>query len=160
MPSVQYRSRILVDEGFIRWLIEKDKTAFLKLTYIKSSSIDARGEHNIMIEEDGQKIIMQTPSIIRETNLRAAFKGKEIPNEIKKVHTNKFDQMIVFAIAIATERPFSTYLLTTKKDSPSYLSSSHFKGVRSISVKAEEEALQVIHVLWNEFCLQRTMNRF
>ncbi|MEK6921624.1 MAG: hypothetical protein AABX82_07080 [Nanoarchaeota archaeon] len=43
MPSVQYRFRILVDEGFIRWLIEKDKTAFLKLTYIKSSSMDARG---------------------------------------------------------------------------------------------------------------------
>lgn len=157
MPSFKYRYRILVDEGFIRWLIQSDKCAFLKLTRIKLSSTDAKGEHNVMIEEDAQKII--TEGLIRESNLRAAFKGKEIPQEITKIHKDKYDQMVVFAIALATERPFSTYLLTTKEHISKYLASNHIREVKSISVKAEEDALRIIHILWGEFCFQRNLNR-
>lgn len=155
MPSINYRYRILVDEHFIRWLIETNKRTFLRLTHIKASSIDAKGEHNIMIEEDARKII--TANIIKEHNLRAAFKGQEIPVEITKIHQDKYDQMVVFAIAIATERPFSTYLLTTKEHISKYLESNHIKGVKSISVKAEEDALRIINILWNDFCSQKIL---
>ena len=146
MPAVKYRFRILADEGFIRWLIQRDKTAFFKLTHIKKSSIDCRGEHNVMIENDGQKIIGE--KLIQEHNLRAAFKGKEMPRIISTSILNKYDQMVIFAIILATTKPFFTYILTTKESLQYYTNSSHFNGVKCISVKAEEDALKLIGILW------------
>src|SRR3989344_3609445 len=109
---VKFRYRLLTDEHFLRWLIEKDKPTFLKLTYIKASSLDCKKEHNIVVEEDAQKIIKE--GLIKESNLRAAFKGQPIPSEIVQVLNEKYDQLILFAIVLATDKPFFTYLLTTK----------------------------------------------
>jgi len=158
MPSVRYNYRILADESFVRWLIEKHKPAFLWLTYIKSSSIDCRHEHNVLLENSANSIL--NDSLIKESNLRAAFKCTNIPKEISSVHPeNVYDQMIIFAISMATERPFLTYILTTSKELPNYTSSSHIKGVKSIVVKSEEDGLKVITILWREFCTQRTLTR-
>ena len=157
MPALKFRYRLLVDEHFIHWLISKDKTAFFKLTHIKKSSIDCKGNHNVMVEEDALKIIDEKN--IQESNLRAAFKGIPIPNAITNVLSDKYDQMILFSMVLATDKPYFTYLLTTKEHLPKYLASTHIKGVKSISVKAEEEALKIIEILWGDFCFERSIKR-
>ena len=153
MPRVQFRYRLIADEYFIRWIIKNNKPIFLKLTHIKSSSIDCKKEHNIMIEEDGLKIISE--GLIQESNLRAAFKGQNIPIQVTKVINDKHDQLILLAMILATDKPYFTYLLTTKDHLLKYQSSTHNTNVKSISIKAEEDALKIIDVLWNEFCLVR-----
>ncbi len=157
MPAVKFPYRLLADEHFIRWLISKDKSAFWKLTHIKSSSIDCKGEHNVVIEEDAKTIINEKK--IKEHNLKAAFKCKPIPHEITTVLSDKYDQMILFSIVLATDRPYFTYLLTTKEHLSKYLNSTHIKEVKSISVKAEDEALKIIEILWSAFCFERSKNR-
>ncbi len=157
MPAVKFRYRILADEHFVKWLIKKDKMAFLKLTHIKASSIDCKKEHNVIVEQDAQKIIQER--LIKESNLRASFKGQPIPNEITKVLDNKYDQMVLFSMVLATDKPFFTYLLTTKEYLPKYLASTHIQNVKSIAVKAEEEALKIIDVLWSEYCFARESKR-
>ncbi|MBI2668935.1 hypothetical protein HYX14_03775 [Candidatus Woesearchaeota archaeon] len=136
---------------------KKDKRAFLKLTHIKSSSIDCKGEHNIIVEEDAVKIIKS--NIIKESTLRAAFKGRTIPGAITTVLSDKYDQIILFSMVLATDRPYFTYLLTTKEHLSKYLASTHVQGVKSISVKAEEEALKIIEILWDDFCFERSIKR-
>ncbi|MBI3031952.1 hypothetical protein HYY69_00630 [Candidatus Woesearchaeota archaeon] len=157
MPSVKFRYRILTDIHFVRWLINKDKTCFLKLTHIKASSADCKKEHNVIVEEDAQKIIEEKN--IKESNLRAAFKGLSIPHEITKVLQDKYDRMILFAIVLATDKPYFTYILTTKDHISKYNGSLHIKNVKSISVKSEEEALKIIDILWQEFCFIRETKR-
>jgi len=157
MPSVKFSHRILADESFVRWLIKKDKSYFLKLTHIKKSSIDCRGEHNIILEEDALKILGE--DLIQEHNLKASFKLQEIPHEITDVLDDKYDQMILFAIVLATEKPFSTYLLTTKDNSHHYNASPHIKNVKTVNVKSEEDALKIISELWDEFCSERQDQR-
>lgn len=157
MAAVKFRYRILTDEHFVSWLIKRDKAVFFKLIHIKASSIDCKKEHNVIVEEDAQKIIQQ--GLIKESNLRAAFKGQPIPSEITKVLQDKYDQMVLFSMVLATDKPFFTYLLTTKEHLPKYLSSTHIQNVKSIAVKAEEEALKIISVLWSEYCFVRQSKR-
>ena len=108
-----------------------------------------------MIETDGVKIVSE--GLIKESNLRAAFKGQNVPAEVTKVLSKKCDQLILTAMILATDKPYFTYLLTTKKNLPEYKSSTHSQNVKSISVKAEEDALKIIDVLWGEFCLAREL---
>jgi len=157
MPSVKFSHRLLADEYFVRWLIANHKDYFIKLVHIKKSSLDCRGEHNIIVEDDASKIIEE--SLIQEHNLRASFKGQDIPNPILKVLKDKYDQMILFAIVLATDKPFSTYLLTTQGHIDNYKKSSHFQNVKSIDVKSGAEALRVISLLWDEFCVVRQTQR-
>ena len=153
--KVLYPARILADESFIEWLIKKDKIAFLKLTHIKSSSIDCKGNHNIMIEEDIQNIIQK--KIITESNLRASFKGKEFIINIPR-SINKKDKIIILAIYLATNKPFKTYIFTTKDMEREYTGSPHYQNVKSISVKSEEDALTIINSFWNLFKTERDLN--
>jgi hypothetical protein len=95
---VEYSYRILVDKDFVLWLIDKHKIMFVKLTHIKSSSSQCRGEHNVMLETSLQEIL--ATGVIKEENLRAAFKGKDMPKEISAVHTDITDQMVVWSIAL------------------------------------------------------------
>ncbi len=66
MAVVKFRYRILADEYFVNWLIQKHKITFLKLVHIKASSVDCKKEHNVIVEEDAQKIIQQ--GLIKEPN--------------------------------------------------------------------------------------------
>lgn len=155
MPSVEYPARIIADAGFINWLIEKDKLKFLCLTHIKSSSIDAKNEHNIIIEED-IKDILKTKKI-KEDTLRSAFKGKIIPSQISDEIIDRIDQRIIYAINLATKRPFKTYIFTTKLDEDKYKSSLHYQGVKSITIKSETDALLIIENFWNIFKIKRNI---
>ncbi len=67
--------------------------------------------------------------------------------------------MVLFSMILATDKPFFTYLLTTKDHLPKYLASAHIKSVKSIAVKAEEEALKIIDILWSEYCFAREIKR-
>ena len=152
MVKVRYPARIIADESFIHWLIERDKLSFLKLTHIKSSSSEHKRVHNIMIEEDIQTMV-ETKKI-KESNLRAAFKGIEIPKFIAP--KNKNDKILILAITLATESPFKTYIFTTTDNFKTYNSSSHYKGVKSISLKTEEDALTIINSFWELFTSERS----
>lgn len=159
MPRVKYPARIIADAGFIEWLIDNDKLRFLHLTHIKASSIDAKKSHNLILEKD-VNIILGTKKIQSGT-LRGAFKGIEIEksisnwNEISKIITDDIDKRIILAIVIATEKPYKTYIFTTKKDETKYTDSPHYKGVKSISVKSENEAISIIESFWREFKYER-----
>lgn len=156
MVKVKYASRILVDDGFIRWLIKKDKTAFFHLTHIKSSSVDAKKEHNVILEEDSKKILAENH--IKEATLKGAFKCIPLLPSIP-TSLNDIDKRIITAIVLATQRPFKTHILTTKVDEQKYKDSSHAKDVRSISIKSEEDALVIIDSLWRQFLSERNSYR-
>lgn len=153
LTKVKYTARILADAEFVEWLIAHDKTYFFKLTHIKASSIECKKEHNIMLEEDVQKIL--STGKIKETNLRAAFKGIPVPKEISSKLTNKVDQLVVFAIVLATKTPFKSYIFTTKNKIEQYKSSLHFANIKSVSIKEEIDAVGVIDSFWNDFRNQR-----
>ena len=157
MVKVKYGARILADGDFVKWLIKNDKTYFFKLTHIKSSSIEYKKEHNLILEDDAQEII--TAGMIKETNLRGAFRGIPMPKEITNVLKDKEEQLVVLGIILSTKTPFKTYLFTTKDKVGKYENSSHYKGIKSVSVKSEADALTVIDSLWRDFCSQRESGR-
>lgn len=160
MPQVKYPARIVADAGFIEWLIDNNyKTKFLYLMHIKASSIDARKYHNLILEEDINPILKTKK--IQEGTLRGAFKGVEIEksvsnwHEISKIITEDIDKRIILAMVIATEKPYKTYIFTTKKDEKKYTDSPHYKGVKSIVIKSENDAIAIIESFWKEFRYER-----
>ena len=151
MVVVIFPARILVDRDFCEWLIKrKDKEAqFIKLTHIKSSSEHHKKCHNILPQEDADEIIKQ--GMIKEFNLYAAFKAIPMPQMISIALRDKIDQMIVWAIVLATDQPYKTAILTTKENEKKYIASSHYNSVKSIFIKSEEDAIQYIEILYSKF---------
>lgn len=156
MPRVKYPARIIADDGFILWLINNDKSIFLHLTHIKSSSIDAKKSHNIITEGDAQEVLKSNN--IKEETLFGAFKKTDLQKNIINAVGNKIDQRIILAIALATDRPYKTYIFTTKKDEQTYKDSPHYNGVKSISIKSEKDALAIIESFWMIFKSERELS--
>lgn len=158
MARVRYPGRILADKEFIQWLIENNKLAFLRLTHIKASSIDHRGEHNIILKNQADEILEL--GLIKSHTLKGAFKRKTLPEEIVEVHNNEIDQQVVYAIMLASKNPyFKAYILTTKEKAQEYEASSHYQNLKTIEVKAEEDALELIESFWRKFTYARGLKR-
>lgn len=157
MVRVKYPVRVLADKEFCKWLINyKDKEKqLIRLTHIKASSEDHKKEHNLIPDEDFKEIVKSR--LISEFNFRAAFKPISIPTYVSSVLKDRVDQMVVWAIILATEPPFKTVILTTKENEKKYISSPHYQSVKSIIIKSEEEALQYIEILWRIFLTERMM---
>ena len=63
--------------------------------------------------------------------------------------------MVVWAIILATDRPYKTVIFTTKENETKYVSSQHYQSVKSIFIKSEEEAIKYIEILYNKFKAER-----
>lgn len=158
MTRVKYPARILADDKFVTWLIKKDKLKFLRLTHIKASSLEHKKQHNIMLEKDVEKVL--STKNINESNLRASFKGFPISKEFSDIlNENLISIRLVLAMYLATESPYKTYIFTTKENSGEYLKSPHFNNIKTVIIKTEEDALDIIEYFWRLFCEERDLRR-
>jgi len=157
MVRVKYNARIIVDKEFVEWLIDYDKSSFFKLTHIKASSLDHKREHNIILKTHSDQILKINE--ITSTTLFGAFKALDVPSEVTTKLPNEIDQIIVFAIVLATSTPYKTYIFTTKDKAKEYEKSSHYNMVKSISVKANEDAITIINSFWRSFTTTRELSR-
>jgi hypothetical protein len=151
--KVKYPARIIADRGFIEWLITHDKMYFLKLTHIKLSSIDHKREHNVILESDAEEILKGKQ--ITETTLGAAFKRVQVPKFVSELLPDKTDQMVILAMIISNESPYMSYIFTTRGDLHKYHNSKHLKGVKSVSIKCELDAVTIIDLFYKEFVCTR-----
>lgn len=155
MVTVNYPQRILADEGFVEWLIKRSDREFyfMKLTHIKCSSLHYKKEHNLVLQEEFEKIVKS--GTIKDITLKEAFKPTILPAEISSKVQSPIDQKIIFSMVLANLPPYKTFIFTTRTNLQTYLQSPHYTNVKTVSIKSEEDALRVIDSLFRLFCMEK-----
>jgi len=163
MGWVRYNERILCDRHFIEWLLEPPKkfNIFRKLMYIKSSSLDYEGNHNIILDFDCKELLSK--GIIKELYLRAAVKEEtylyDLISETLPEETAPTDDVICkrifYAIWLLSKTPYSCYIFTAPSQKKDYEQNPHLQKMSSVKVKSGEEALEVIEEYWKQFILEK-----
>lgn len=58
---------------------------------------------------------------------------------------------IIFSIDTASHKPFRTYIFTTEDKFEEYHKNPHYQSVKSVMVKAGEDAIKIIEEFFKEF---------
>ncbi|VVB66059.1 Uncharacterised protein [Candidatus Gugararchaeum adminiculabundum] len=165
MVRTRYSSRILCDKYFVKWLLASEQNSkisgFKKLMFIKSSSEEHKGDHNIMLDFDVKDLLEQKN--MNENYLRAAFKEETyIHDSVKEVlpeETHPTDDLfcrrIFYAIWLANKTPYSCHIFTSPEQKETYAQNPHLKGLTSARIKAGTEALEIIDEFWKTYTLKK-----
>lgn len=156
MVRVQYDSRILCDASFMEWLLRHPKKPNImrQLMYVKSTSQDCRGENNVILDFDFKEVLAK--KLTEEHFLRAAVKEVTMPDALDGSSDN-ITKRIRFAIWLSNKPPCSTYIFTAPENKSVYENNPHLKGMRSVRVKAGEEALEPLGNFWRKFSFEREL---
>lgn len=165
----KYTSRILCDKYFTDWLLASEPTiklsSFKKLMFIKSSSAEHKGTHNIMLDFDVKELLSK--KAMNENYLRASFKEETyIHDSVKEVlppeahPDDEFCNRIFYAIWLANKTPYSCHIFTSPEQKEIYDKNQHLKGLTSVRVKTGAEALDKIDEFWKTYTLDKARYAF
>jgi hypothetical protein len=153
---VKFPARLLIDSEFYEQKIKSGTDSLLmKLMYINGRSSDHKRNHNQMCAKSFDKILSVKKGEERaklEAVLKASFRPLYEPKEILEI-SDEIERNIKFAIELASESPFRTVILTTKEKKEIYLKNSHYKDVKPISIKADDEAVLLVNSYYRETIL-------
>ncbi|MEK6941268.1 MAG: hypothetical protein AABW85_00205 [archaeon] len=157
MPKCAFTERLLIDSSFYEQLIKKAGFGLLtKLMYINAKSKDYPREHNVMSEKCFNDIVSNEKKQIEKEQavslLKASFRPINEPASIEAID-NEFERNIKFAIELASKSPFRTIILTSQENLDKYAKNPHYMGVKSIVVKANQDAIQTIESMYKETIL-------
>ena len=147
MPSTKYESRLIADYNFYEEVIKKNPLLLRKLTYINANSIGHKRISNIIPKKIFNKILINNPHLPRSL-LRSAFHDLEV-EELESIE-DETERIIKYAIHITEETPHKSTILTSKTRVGEYQENQHYKGVKEIDVKCEDDAKELIERYWKQ----------
>lgn len=156
MVRILFESRILCDYEFFKLVLTHQKKAEImsRLMRIKSVSKEYKGEHNVILDFDYQKVrnLTKEPAYIR-----AAV--KEVQPIDNKGHLDEITKRLAYAIFLASQSPFATFIFTSMELKKNYENHHLFKGMKSVKIKANQEAIDVINDYFRRFTWERESTR-
>ncbi len=146
-----------MDKQFIEYCMSRPnkKSIFSRLMKIKASSLDHKKTHNIILEEDFDKLISEGD--ISELVLSASI--KKIKESTALSSMDIVTKRLLFAITLTSESPRMVYFFTTEELLPEYKKNKHYTGVKSVNIKSSQEALRIIDSYYNQFVTEREFSR-
>lgn len=157
MVSVAYNSRIVCDVAFLKWLYcQTDKRElFRRLMFIKASSQNWRKEHNIILESE-LSLNREMIDSLDDGSIGAAFRILPNPSFLS-AYKDQISKNINFAIELANDTPYRTYLFTTFDQESVYKSNKHFSTnkITSVEIVSEDKARNIINDFFEAFKRQR-----
>ncbi|MFH1971634.1 MAG: hypothetical protein ABIJ05_04605 [Patescibacteria group bacterium] len=148
MPSINFGVRLVFDEDFYESEIKTDPKLLTKLMYINARALGHKRHFNILPRKIFNKILENNGSMSREL-LKCSFydfeeeKLEEIEDEVERI--------IKYAIHIIKEEPHKkSFIMTSKRKENDYLNNRHFQNSKDVSVKAGEEAKEILNGFWED----------
>lgn len=152
MVKVKYRTRIFADQYFLDTILS-DFSLLRKLMYIKAASKDHPTTHNIMLTEDADLLV--GVGVLR---LHAAFKRIPLPSFLGN-EPDEIARNVKVAIHLTDSEPYRTVILTSPGKLSEYEENQHFRGMKTISAKADVDAKELINQYFQEFSNARDSAR-
>ena len=157
MVRIPFRARILCDCFFMEWTLKHTKKAQImsRLIRIKSNSEHHKGEHNVILDFDFNKI----RNLTKEHYLRASVKEISLDDFLLPPDffqdCNEVTKRVICAILLTSEHPYRTYIFTSPEKRKEYEQVKEIKNMISVRVKAGEDALEIIDEFHREFLFAR-----
>ncbi|MFA4887938.1 MAG: hypothetical protein WC595_07040, partial [Candidatus Nanoarchaeia archaeon] len=108
--------------------------------HIKASSKQHRKCHNVILESELNACIHS--KTLSKKEIEVCFKKTEDPDFLS-IHKDNITKSIIFAIDLATIKPYRTYIFTTQQKAIDYENNPHLKDVKSVIVKSENDAIAI-----------------
>jgi hypothetical protein len=157
--KVDYPHRLLLDYEFVVELASGDVFNSKKkydvlhwLMYIKASSSTNRGDHNVILEEEFDKLCKN--KVMGESELKQIVKPISVPNEFDDISDPVVRNLIV-SITTTGGPPWSCLILTSKKQESKYKGNKIYKDLRDVTVQCADEAYQTIKMMMNLYSRER-----
>lgn len=162
---VDYPQRLIIDPDFIRWLLKENSNKNLVISgllRINVSSKYNKKNHNVGLKKDIDELLKE--NIVKDnTLLRGGLSSFSFPEDIEEfLKENTFDdvsQRIILGIFLTEDKPFRAVIITTKDKLEKYTENNYFKKVKDLSIKTNEEAIQLILSFFNMWKTEKEMYR-
>lgn len=142
MPSVEFDARLVFDIHFYNKIIKSEPKLLMKLMHINSKSKGYKRESNIMSKKIFDRILEENQSLPRSL-LRASF--FDIDELAIESIEDEVERVIKYAIHVVDQPPRKSFILTSEEMEDEYKNNQHYQGVKEISVKSGQEAVEIIN---------------
>jgi hypothetical protein len=158
MVSVAYSHRIVCDTAFLKWLLKQPEKneLFRQLMFIKGSSQDHKKCHNVILETELNQD--RTQINLDDNTIGAAFRVMPNPKFLES-YKDQISKNINFAIELANDTPFKSYIFTASDKENDYKTNKHFQGITSVEVAHSDKTKRIINDFFSAFKVQRDLQR-
>ncbi|MFA6049097.1 MAG: hypothetical protein WC792_04100 [Candidatus Micrarchaeia archaeon] len=157
MSKIAFEHRYVFDRAFYDEIKNQGQTSICnKLMYISDRSKLWPRQQNAMSKATFSQLVLDTcaekdqsdrPAV--ELLLRRMFYPIDEPEPIEIIQ-DEVERTIKYAIELASDRPLRTIIFTSEAKIETYRTNSHFAGVKSISVKAGNDAWRFLENRFSE----------
>lgn len=149
-------ARLLFDKDFVRWLKKQtNASVFRSLMYVNNSSLDHKRGHAIIPKSEYQ-ILLDEKDVNKQTFFEASFVPKDPPEYLKKEMGDTISFMVRYAAYLTNEEPFQVFIMTSPENRELYEKNPHFKDLKKVSIKSNEDALTIIDDYWEQYKLHKS----
>lgn len=170
MVRVKFSSRILCDFNFMKWMLshQNKNSIYSRMLRIKGNSEEHKGEHSVMLDFDFKETLSK--NITEEHFIRGCVREVTTPKFLNDV-ANLFEKRIMYAIWLANESPFNTYIFSSPDCKERYeeiftlsedgrnTKNPYIKKMSFVKVKAGDDALEIIDNFYKQFLIERQIER-
>ncbi|GEM_PF-3419463 len=159
MVRIEYNARLLLDFHFFKWLDSLEDKVLQRrikrnLMYIKASSLDHKRKHTVILQNHFDKIISE--KLLDKVILSGLVKSFNEPEFLNGY--DEVTQIVKFGIDLAKDKPFKTIILTSPYFEEKYTSNKHFSAIKSIVVKSNTQAIDLLDVYFSDFSKKKDIN--
>ncbi|MEK6933832.1 MAG: hypothetical protein AABW75_03080 [Nanoarchaeota archaeon] len=129
--------RFVFDSNFFKETLKDDFDLQRKLAYITSKASGNKKRQNI-ISAKSRKFICEMHNL-NEITVRIFFNKIEEPEVIENVE-DEIIRTIKYAVHLTSEWPFKVIIFTSSDKIKEYQNSEHYKNIKNISFKSNEDA--------------------
>lgn len=163
MVSVDYKFRLIGDKYFIEKLNKDEsiKQIVHNLMFIKASSKNFKGKHNIILKE--QSDYCENNLSVKSDIIGKAFHRSSKYENIVSDRLNDIEKNIITGIILAQtlkgKKSSPCYILTSNEKVKVYKENKHMKEVESIKILGYDESKEKIAKYFKKFELKREEER-